>query len=158
MSRMRIATTLALVASLGSGSAALAATPKKGARFQGRTAQVNPEGMPAGVKFSVSRGGRLVQNLSIDWIERCNTGAVYYSTTRVNRMRISRRGEFRFVGRSPGFVDGRRQEATVRFAGRFVRRTEARGTFSATAAVLDVFGNSVDYCRTEAVTWRARPR
>ena len=158
MARVRIATALALVVSLICAGAALAAMPKKGARFQGRTTQVSPEGRPAAVKFSVSRGGRLVQGVSIDWIERCDSGAVYYTTTRINRMNISRRGEFRFSGPSPGFVDGRRQEATVRFGGRFARRTEARGTFSATAAVLDAFGNRIDSCRTESVTWRANTR
>ena len=99
-----------------------------------------------------------MQGVSIDWVERCDSGAVYYSTTRIDRIKISRRGEIRFSGSSPGFVDARRQEATVRFAGRFVRRTEARGTFSATAVVLDVFGNRVDHCRTDRVTWRAPAR
>ncbi len=158
VSRMCTATALALVALLICAGAALAVLPKKGARFQGRTTQADPQGRPAVVKFSVSGGGGLVQGISIDWIERCNSGAVYYTTTRINRIRISRRGEFRFSGPSPGHVDGRRQEATVRFAGRFVRRTEARGTFSGTAVVLDVFGNPVDYCRTEPVAWRAPAR
>ena len=156
MSRIRIATTLALVALLTCAGAALASLPKKGARFQGTTSQANPLGRPGTVKFSVSGGGRLVQRVSIDWIERCDSGAVYYTTTRINRIKISRRGEFRFVGPSPGSVDGRRQQATVRFAGRFVRRTEARGTFNATAIVLDVFGNRTAFCRTERVTWRTR--
>lgn len=159
--RSRIILALAVAGSLVSAGGALAAIPGPGT-FSGRTSQVAPNGSAAKVTIKTARD-RKVKSLSIDWLSTCDNGYPNLVQTTHASGTLTRSGAFHGDGTyssNSGNLSGTQYTASItdHLKGRFVTKRKARGTFQATAKVMDASGRQVSTCTTPLITWTATLR
>jgi hypothetical protein len=138
---------------------ALAKAPQAG-KFTGTTSQADPSGAPEVVNLSVTNHGAHLKRLDIGWVAACDSGFTQLSQATRAQGSISGRGKFHGKGTytsTTGNLVGTQYSAQVtsNVRGRFISKTKAKGTFQATAVLLDANGTPVSTCTTQTVTWRA---
>ena len=149
---------IALIA-LVAAAPALGKVPQAG-KFSGTTSQTDPSGAAEVVNLSVTQQGTHLKRLDIGWVAACDSGFTQLSQATRAQGSISGRGKFHgkgtytsTTGNLVGTPYSAQVTSTVR--GRFVSRTKAKGTFQATAVLLDPNGTPVSTCASPTVTWRA---
>jgi hypothetical protein len=141
-------------------ASASAVIPQKG-KFSGVTSQKNPDGTPVSLEIKVTHGGFRVKRFAIGWIATCDSGftSLVQATKAVSPVSLG--GKFHVGGSyksTSGNLAGTQYSAQVtsKVKGKFVGERKAKGTFEATAVLIDSTTNApVSTCTTGAITWTA---
>jgi hypothetical protein len=145
---------------LGFSGVALATIPKPG-KFSGATSQTNPDGSLGAVTIKMTHHGRRIHSFDITWLASCDGGFTTLSQGTHATGSLTSRGKFRGHGSyssNKGNLEGTQYTATVTDAvsGRFSSKKMAKGTFQATAVLLDAGGRPVSTCTSPTITWSAK--
>ena len=105
--------------------------------------------------------GRRIHSFDITWLAPCDSGFTTLSQGTHATGSVTSRGKFRGHGSyssNKGNLEGTQYTATVTDAvsGRFVGKKKAKGTFQATAVLLDASGQAVSTCTSPTITWSAK--
>lgn len=138
---------------------ASAASPRRGAGFQGTSSQ-KAGALSLPVDLRVATNGRSVTRFDIQWSSRCTApggrGSLGGLSVTLNKA-VSRLGSF---GDDASFTrefgGGTKGVFTVRLRGRFTRRTSATGTFRVSVSIRNAGNAQIDTCDSGNITWRAR--
>jgi hypothetical protein len=152
-----------VVALLAFASMALATTIPHAGKFSGTTSQTYPDGSLGTIEIKMTQGGKRIRSLDITWLAPCDSGFTTLSQGTHAEGTVSSRGRFRGAGKyvsDQGNLAGTQYTAIVndKLTGRFVSRTEAKGTFQATAVLRDAAGQPVSTCTSPRIGWRAEHR
>jgi hypothetical protein len=147
---------------LVSAPIAIAAIPQPGG-FVGNTTQAYPGGGMGTVEIKMTEGGKRIRSFDITWLAACDSGFSALSQGTHAEGSISSRGRFSGAGNytsDQGNLAGTQYTARIkdRLKGRFVSKTEAKGTFQATAVLRDANGQPVSTCTTPNIGWSAEHR
>jgi hypothetical protein len=142
-------------------ASASAVIPQKG-KFAGATSQTTPEGNPVGLEIKVTHGGFRVKRFAIGWVANCDSGftPLVQATKAVSPVSLG--GKFHVGGAyksTSGNLAGTQYsaEVTSKLKGKFTGKRKAKGTFQATAVLIDSTTNApVSTCTTGPVTWKAK--
>jgi hypothetical protein len=134
--RPAVAAISLLVCVLVAGASALAATPKKGARFSGHLDTPPVVGFHAPVTFRVDNSGKALDNFTFGSFGCSGAGGFrrgvnpYTGTSliHVGTIAIASNGRFSQTNVAGYTVAGEHTTFTVTVSGRFSRRTTATGT------------------------------
>ena len=145
---------------LGFCGVALATIPKPG-KFSGATSQTNPDGSLGAVTIKMTHHGRRIHSFDITWLAPCDGGFTTLSQGTHATGSLTSRGKFRGHGSyssNQGNLEGTQYTATITDAvsGRFVGKKKAKGTFQATAVLMDASGQAVSTCTSPTITWSAK--
>jgi hypothetical protein len=145
---------------LGFSGVALATFPKPG-KFGGATSQSYPDGSLGAVTIKMTHHGRRIRSFDITWLAPCDGGFTTLSQGTHATGSVTSRGKFRGHGSyssNKGNLAGTQYTATITDAvsGRFLGKKKAKGTFQATAVLLDASGRAVSTCTSPTITWSAK--
>jgi len=145
---------------LGFSGVALATIPKPG-RFSGATSQTYPDGSLGAVTIKMTHHGRRIRSFDITWLAPCDSGFTTLSQGTHAKGSVTSRGKFHGRGTyssDQGNLIGTRYTATVTdsVSGKFVSKRKAKGTFQATAVLLDASGQAVSTCTSPTITWSVK--
>jgi hypothetical protein len=135
--------------------------PQKG-KFEGATSQTTPEGNPVGLEIKVTHGGFRVKRFAIGWVATCDSGFTPLVQATKAVAPVSLGGKFHVGGdykSTSGNLAGTQYSAQVtsKLKGKFTGKRKAKGTFQATAVLIDSTTNApVSTCTTGPVTWKAK--
>lgn len=132
-----------LAGALALCATALAAKPKKNARFSGTLKTTIVEGFRAPVTFKVSGDGKQLQNFTFGSFGCFGAGGFRpgvnpytgHSLINVGTLKLAKNGQFSQTKPSSYTVSGQTTSFTVKVSGRFSTRTSAIGTIQFTESV-----------------------
>jgi hypothetical protein len=125
------------------GASALAATPKKGARFAGVLSTPPVAGFHAPVTFRVSPNGKLLENFTYGSFGCFGAGGfapgknpyTSHSLVNVGAIKVAANGHFSQTKAAGYTVSGQTTTYSVIVSGRFTKHTSATGTIVFTETV-----------------------
>lgn len=148
---LQVATVGSIAVALALAGAALAAKPKRGARFSGHTSAPAVSGFLAPVAFTVAQDGRSLKGFSFGSFGCFGAGGFRpgvnpykgNSIIRVGTVKVASTGRFSVSkARSRVTVAGQTTTTTISVTGRFTKPKAATGTITFTQKVTGSFESS----------------